>query len=81
LTSAGAAAIGGRLGDLYGRSRVLIVTIVVALVGSTTALFARTLEWIIMGRALQGASLIILQLCYGLRKLGHRIEFPSASLY
>jgi MFS family permease len=66
LTSAGAAAIGGRLGDLSGRSRVLIAMIVVAFVGSTMALFAPTLEWIIVGRALQGTSMAILPLCYGL---------------
>jgi MFS family permease len=66
LTSAGAAAVVGRLGDLYGRSRVLIGMIIVALAGSLIALLGRGLEWVIAGRALQGTSMAILPLCYGL---------------
>jgi MFS family permease len=66
LTSSGAAAIGGRLGDLYGRNRVLICMVAVALVGSLIGLLGPSLEWVIAGRALQGASMAILPLCYGL---------------
>jgi MFS family permease len=66
LTSSAAAAIGGRLGDLYGRNRVLICMVAVALVGSLIGLLGPSLEWVIAGRALQGASMAILPLCYGL---------------
>lgn len=68
LTSAGASAIGGRLGDIYGRNRVLLAMLGIALCGSVLAWRAPDLKWMIAGRALQGVSMSILPLCYGLLK-------------
>jgi MFS family permease len=66
LTAAASAAICGRLGDIYGRSRVLVCILAVALGGSVLSASTDDLTLIIVGRALQGASMAILPLCFGL---------------
>jgi len=66
LLSAAAAAVCGRLGDLFGRSGVLLIMLGVALIGSVVSALAPSLNWIIAGRALQGASMAILPLCFGI---------------
>jgi len=78
LAAAGTAAIGGRLGDIYGRRRVLMVMLGIALAGSTVSALSTRLEWIIVGRTLQGASMAILPLCFGLVREhwpAHRVAF------
>lgn len=66
LVAAAAAAICGRLGDLYGRKRVLLLVISAAITGSVISAIAPTLEIVIAGRAIQGLSGAIIPLCYGL---------------
>ncbi len=66
LVSAAAAAICGRLGDIYGRSRVLVIMLIMAGVGSLISAVATSLEWIIVGRSVQGVAAAILPLCFGL---------------
>jgi len=66
LAAAGTAAVGGRLGDIYGRRRVLLCMLGIALAGSTVSALSSRLEWLIVGRAMQGASMAILPLCFGL---------------
>jgi len=66
LTSAASAALCSRLGDLYGRRRMLILMLVVAAVGSAISAVASDLNVIIFGRALQGVSLAILPLAFGI---------------
>lgn len=66
LVSAAAAAVVGRLGDIFGRKRVLLIVIVLALIGSAISAVAPTLPGVIFGRALQGVSIAILPLCLGL---------------
>ena len=68
LVSAAAAAVCGRLGDLYGRRRLLIAMLALSAVGSMISAVATSLEVVIMGRAVQGAAAAILPLCYGLAK-------------
>src|SRR5690606_42029878 len=53
LASAVSAAICGRLGDIFGRKRALMVVIALSLVGSLIAAFSSTLEWVIVGRVAQ----------------------------
>lgn len=74
LVQAGAAAIGGRLGDIYGRRRMLIILIAICAVGSLISAVGQSLELIILGRALQGMSGAILPLCYGIT---HRAAPPG----
>ncbi|MDI5961331.1 MFS transporter [Streptomyces sp. SL13] len=55
-----------RLGDSYGRRRVLIVTLVIHLAGSIGAAAAWNIGALIAFRAVQGASIAILPLSLGL---------------
>jgi MFS family permease len=66
LVSAAAAALCGRLGDLFGRRRVLLIVLVLATVGSLISLLSETLWVVIVGRSIQGFAGAILPLCYGL---------------
>jgi MFS family permease len=77
LAAAATAAIGGRLGDLYGRRRMLVVVTSLCALGSLISAFAPTFEGIIIGRAFQGASGAILPLCYGtIRQIAPRGRAP-----
>jgi MFS family permease len=66
LVAASGAALCGRLGDLYGRKRVLIPVLACCATGSAVSAFGPTIGWIIAGRALQGASGAIIPLVYAL---------------
>ena len=68
LASAATAAVGGRLGDMFGRRRILIILVVLCGLGSLLSAQAPSLEWIIVGRTIQGASGAILPLCYGMTR-------------
>lgn len=54
LVGAASAAVGGRLGDIYGRGRILIAMLVAATIGSLISAWAPSLNWVIFGRAIQG---------------------------
>jgi MFS family permease len=60
------AAICGRLGDIFGRRRVLLIVMAVASVGSVISAAAPNLFWVVVGRSIQGVAGAILPLCYGL---------------
>lgn len=66
LVQAGAAAIGGRLGDMFGRTRILNVVVIVSVLGAVVSAIPADPGVTICGRALQGISGAILPLCYGL---------------
>lgn len=68
LVSAASAAVCARLGDLFGRSRLVLAILMCSAAGSTISAFSSTLPWIIFGRALQGMSAAILPLCFGLAR-------------
>jgi len=68
LASAATAAVGGRLGDMFGRRRVLIILVVLCAIGSIVSAQATDIRWIILGRTIQGASGAILPLCYGMTR-------------
>lgn len=60
------AVIGGRLGDMFGRKRVLVIVVMLCAAGSLLSAAASSIEIIIVGRAIQGASGAILPLAFGL---------------
>ncbi len=62
----------GRLGDMYGKGRVLLWTFVILAVGTLLAAVANSLALVIVGRALQGAAGGIFPLAFGIV----RDEFP-----
>jgi MFS family permease len=66
LIQAVAAAIGGRLGDIFGRRRVLEIALLTSVVGSLLSAMSTELSWIIAGRCLQGASGAILPLSFAI---------------
>jgi MFS family permease len=66
LIQAGTAAIGGRLGDIFGRKRVLLIILALCALGSLVSALSPTLGPMIAGRAVQGLSGAILPLCYGI---------------
>ena len=54
LTMAVTIPLYGRLADLYGRKRVFFVGTAIFLLGTTLCGFARSMEWLIVFRAIQG---------------------------
>jgi MFS family permease len=68
LVAAGAALVGGRLGDIYGRRTVLLTTLFGCAAGSIVSATSADLNIMIVGRAIQGMSGAIVPLCYGLAR-------------
>lgn len=68
LVGAASAAVGGRLGDIYGRGRILIAMLVAATIGSLISAWAPSLNWVIFGRAIQGLAGAIFPLVIGLAR-------------
>ncbi|MET0372209.1 MAG: MFS transporter [Sphingobium sp.] len=66
LTATASAAICGRLGDMFGRRRVVLILLAVAVVGSLISALADNLWVIVAGRGLQGVTMAILPLGYGI---------------
>lgn len=55
LTAAITSPIAGRLGDLYGKRRIVLALLAVLIVGSSIAGVSQSLPVLLVGRALQGA--------------------------
>ncbi|ROO87273.1 MFS transporter [Actinocorallia herbida] len=68
LVGAVSAVVAGRLGDLYGRRRVLVVLLTLSLLGSVVSIVFGTLPALIAGRALQGTSAGIIPLLIGIAR-------------
>lgn len=68
LVAAASAAICGRLGDIYGRKKLLVIVLLISVVGSIVSFSFGSLEGVIIGRALQGAAGATLPLCLGLAR-------------
>ncbi|MER5951161.1 MFS transporter [Streptomyces sp. NPDC001904] len=87
LAAAVATPIMGRLGDLYGKRRMLLVSTVPLVLGSVVAALSTNLATMITGRALQGLGVGLVPLGISLlrdlvppEKLGTSIALMSASL-
>jgi len=72
LAAAVATPIAGRLGDMFGKRRMLVLSLVLFGFGSMIAAFGDSLELVVIGRALQGLGGGIFPLCFGII----RDEFP-----
>jgi EmrB/QacA subfamily drug resistance transporter len=72
LTASVVTPIAGRLGDMFGKKRTLVVVLVVLAVGTVVAGLASSIEVMIVGRAIQGAGGAIFPLSFGII----RDEFP-----
>lgn len=66
LVGAGAAAVAGRLGDIYGRRRVLLILLAIGATGSVINALSTSFAMLLAGRSLEGLAGAILPLCVGL---------------
>src|SRR5215211_7855737 len=72
LAAAVATPIAGRLGDMFGKRRLLVISLGVFGFGSAVAALGSALELVVAGRVLQGFGGGIFPLCFGII----RDEFP-----
>lgn len=63
----------GRLGDIFGKRRMLVIALGIFTAGSIVSALGNSLEIIVLGRVLQGAGAGILPLAFGII----RDEFPA----
>src|SRR5271163_2095064 len=73
LGAAAATAVLGRLGDMFGKRRMLMVTLVVLAIGTLVCAVADSIGWEIVGRVVQGVAGGLLPLSFGII----RDEFPK----
>jgi len=72
LAAAVSTPIAGRLGDMFGKRRMLVLSLVVFGAGSAVSALGSSLELVVAGRVLQGFGGGIFPLCFGII----RDEFP-----
>ena len=72
LSAAVATPIAGRLGDMLGKARVLVVTLVLLALGTLVCALSSSISLMIFGRAVQGLAGGVFPLAYGII----RDEFP-----
>ncbi|MGH1565438.1 MFS transporter [Mumia sp. DW29H23] len=77
----------GRLGDMYGKRRMLLVSLVLLIAGSVVAALSTTLVLLIVGRVLQGLASGVIPLGISImrdelpaERLGSAVALMSASL-
>lgn len=68
LPAAVATPVVGRLGDMFGRRRLLTIALAIFTLGSVIAALGSTLPVVIAGRALQGVSGGVFPLCYAIAR-------------
>ena len=79
LVASASAAICGRLGDIFGRRRLLVILLLISAAGSVVSIASGSLAGVIVGRAIQGVAGGILPLCFGLaREHLPRKKVPTA---
>jgi len=66
LTAAVATPLLGRLGDMYGKERWLLISLAIFGLGSVVCALSSTLEVMVLGRAIQGAGGAIFPLAFGI---------------
>jgi EmrB/QacA subfamily drug resistance transporter len=72
LTASVATPIVGRLGDMFGKERMLVSSLVVFGAGSVVCAMSHSIEMLIAGRAVQGTAAAVFPLAFGII----RDEFP-----
>ena len=72
LTSAIATPLLGKLGDMHGKKRLLMIAMAIFIVGTVAAALSTSIAMLIVARALQGAAGAIFPLSFGII----RDEFP-----
>ncbi|MFE2723223.1 MFS transporter [Kitasatospora sp. NPDC059327] len=87
LAGAVATPVSGRLGDLFGKRRMLLASLVLMIVGSVVAALGSSLVPVVVGRALQGAAAGVIPLGISImrdvlprERLGSAMGLMSSSL-
>lgn len=73
LTASVSTPIVGRLGDMFGKERMLVIALCVFAVGSLVCALSQSIEVLIAGRAIQGMAAAVFPLAFGII----RDEFPA----
>lgn len=66
IVGAAVAALVGRMGDIFGRRRLMLIVLLATGIGSLISAFSTDFAWLLTGRVIQGLSGAILPLCVGL---------------
>jgi EmrB/QacA subfamily drug resistance transporter len=66
----------GRMGDMFGKERVLVAVLIVLGIGTLVSALSSTLGMLVAGRAIQGAGGAVFPLAFGII----RDEFPPAKV-
>jgi EmrB/QacA subfamily drug resistance transporter len=72
LTASVSTPIVGRLGDMFGKERMLVSSLVVFAAGSVVCAMSHSIEMLVAGRAVQGTAAAVFPLAFGII----RDEFP-----
>lgn len=87
LTASAVTPLFGRLGDVFGNRRVILVALAITLLGSLIAATSHSIELLILGRALQGASFGLFPLAISvlrhelpLEKMHHGMAVAASAL-
>lgn len=87
LVAAIATPISGRLGDMYGKRRVVVALLVLLIIGSVIAALSTSIVGVIIGRALQGAvtgviplGIAIMRDILPMNRLGTAVALMSATM-
>jgi EmrB/QacA subfamily drug resistance transporter len=72
LTASVATPVIGRLGDMFGKERMLVISLIVFGLGSVVCALSQSIEVLIAGRAVQGLAAAVFPLAFGII----RDEFP-----
>jgi MFS family permease len=74
LVGSASAALASRLGDLYGRRRVLLAMLLVSGLGLLIGAASASYPLVLLSRALQGLTLAVMPLCFGIVREQVRAE-------
>ena len=87
LTSAVATPLIGKLGDTYGKKKLLVIVMIIFAIGTVAAALSTSIAMLIAARALQGAAGAIFPLAFGIvrdemppEKVGMSLGLLSATL-
>lgn len=87
LVAAVATPISGRLGDMYGKRRVILALLVALMIGSAVAALSTSIAWLIVGRGLQGLTTGVIPLGIAImrdvlspKRLGTAVALMSATM-
>src|SRR5690606_1917878 len=87
LVAAVATPISGRLGDMYGKRRIIFALLVALMIGSLVAALSQSIVGMIVGRGLQGLTTGVIPLGIAIMRdvlrparLGTAVAFMSATM-